>query len=446
MVFLLPILFAILALCYTKPVYVMMPLDTVGTNGKLTNSGKTQTYINKIKESGAAGIMIDVWWGIAEQSAKNYNFNAWKEVASMCQNAGLKMQVVASFHRCGGNVNDSCNIPIPSFVLTAARNNDLLYKDQWGNVDEECLSVSADTSSVFNGRNAVEMYYDFINAMLSQLSSYVNSKVLTEVQVGMGPAGELRYPAYQSDKWSFPHVGGFQCWNKHMISSFQSSAKAAGHSDWNSPPTDAGNYNSMPNDTTFFRNGFKTDYGKFFLKWYQQQLIDHADRVLTKVAPLIQGKKVNVAVKIAGIHWLYNHESHAAELTSGYWNCKNCGSNGYKYFAQLFAKHKVIFDFTCLEMGNNHDGEYAMSRPYDLVRQTMDDVYSNGYRYYAGENALQVYNDNSTASSYNNILTQTRYHADQFKGFTYLRADDTLFSSSNYNNFKNFVNNMKNIN
>ena len=37
-----------------------------------------------------------------------------------------------------------------------------------------------------------------------------------EIQVGMGPAGELRYPAYpeSNNTWQFPGIGEFQCYDK----------------------------------------------------------------------------------------------------------------------------------------------------------------------------------------------------------------------------------------
>lgn len=37
-----------------------------------------------------------------------------------------------------------------------------------------------------------------------------------EIQVGMGPAGELRYPSYpeQNGTWRFPGIGAFQCFDK----------------------------------------------------------------------------------------------------------------------------------------------------------------------------------------------------------------------------------------
>lgn len=39
---------------------------------------------------------------------------------------------------------------------------------------------------------------------------------IQEIQVGMGPAGELRYPSYpeQNGTWKFPGIGAFQCYDK----------------------------------------------------------------------------------------------------------------------------------------------------------------------------------------------------------------------------------------
>lgn len=43
--------------------------------------------------------------------------------------------------------------------------------------------------------------------------------MIQEIQVGMGPAGELRYPSYpeQNGTWKFPGIGAFQCYDKVII-------------------------------------------------------------------------------------------------------------------------------------------------------------------------------------------------------------------------------------
>lgn len=40
--------------------------------------------------------------------------------------------------------------------------------------------------------------------------------LLQEIQVGMGPCGELRYPSYPESNgtWRFPGIGEFQCYDK----------------------------------------------------------------------------------------------------------------------------------------------------------------------------------------------------------------------------------------
>lgn len=70
---------------------------------------------------------MDVWWGISESSEKSYNFNGYKTVISYAKSAGLKVQPVMSFHKCGGNVGDDCNIPLPSWALSIAKSKGYLY-------------------------------------------------------------------------------------------------------------------------------------------------------------------------------------------------------------------------------------------------------------------------------------------------------------------------------
>ena len=58
--------------------------------------------------------------------------------------------------------------------------------------------------------------------------------VITEVTVGLGPAGELRYPSYPEGdgRWRFPGVGEFQCYDKFMLENLRKAATAAGHPEW----------------------------------------------------------------------------------------------------------------------------------------------------------------------------------------------------------------------
>jgi beta-amylase len=50
-----------------------------------------------------------------------------------CKELGLKVQTVMSFHGCGGNIGDSVNIPIPSWVLEKEEHvPELFYRDKRG--------------------------------------------------------------------------------------------------------------------------------------------------------------------------------------------------------------------------------------------------------------------------------------------------------------------------
>lgn len=68
-----------------------------------------------------------------------------------------------------------------------------------------------------------------------------------------------------------------------MLKSLRKAAEARGQPFWGRGPDNAGSYNSKPQETGFFCEGGDYDgyYGKFFLKWYAQMLLDHADRVLS---------------------------------------------------------------------------------------------------------------------------------------------------------------------
>ena len=63
---------------------------------------------------------------------------------------------------------------------------------------------------------------------------YCAGSVLTEITVGLGPAGELRYPAYPEGdgRWRFPGVGEFQCYDKYMLADLKRAAEAVGHPEW----------------------------------------------------------------------------------------------------------------------------------------------------------------------------------------------------------------------
>ncbi|KAJ9135148.1 hypothetical protein P3X46_032361 [Hevea brasiliensis] len=174
------------------PVFVMLPLDTITLGGNL-NKPRAMNASLMALNSASVGVMVDAWWGLVEKDGPlKYNWEGYAELVQMVQKYGLKLQVVMSFHQCGGNVGDSCR-----------------------------------------ARTPIQVYTDYMRSFQNRFRDYLG-EVIVEIQVGMGPCGELRYPAYPESNgtWRFPGIGEFQCYDKYMKTSLEASAEAIGKKDW----------------------------------------------------------------------------------------------------------------------------------------------------------------------------------------------------------------------
>lgn len=82
-----------------------------------------------------------------------------------------------------------------------------------------------------------------------------------------------------------------QCYDQYMSKSLRKAAETRGHSFWARGPDNTGSYNSRPHETGFFCDGGDYDgyYGRFFLSWYSQVLLDHGDRVLSLAKLAFEG-------------------------------------------------------------------------------------------------------------------------------------------------------------
>lgn len=431
------------------PVYVMMPLDSVTMGNGVNRRKAMNASMQALKSAGVEGIMMDVWWGLVERDGPGvYNWGGYNELMEMANKHGLKVQAVMSFHQCGGNVGDSVSIPLPKWAREEIdKDPDLAYTDQWGRRNYEYISLGADTLPVLKGRTPVQCYADFMRAFRDNFKQHLGDTIV-EIQVGMGPAGELRYPSYpeQNGTWRFPGIGAFQCYDKYMRSSLKAAAEAAGKPEWGaSGPTDAGEYNNWPEDTQFFRKengGWDSPYGKFFLSWYSQMLLEHGERILSSAESIFKESAVKISVKVAGIHWHYGTRSHAPELTAGYYNTRN--RDGYLPIAEMLNRHGAIFNFTCIEMRDHEQPQDAQCAPEKLVRQVALATRKVGVPL-AGENALPRYDEtahhqilNASSLKLNEIGEESEMCA-----FTYLRMNPDLFQADNWRKFVGFVKKMK---
>lgn len=412
------------------PVYVMLPLTAVSPDGSVNDPSQLATDFAAVKRAGVDGIMTDVWWGAVEHSPGTYNWDGYSKIFGMAQSAGLSVVAIMSFHACGGNVGDSCAIPLPPFVTN---NDTIFYRDREGRIDREYISLGADTVAVA-GRPPIQMYSDFMQSFATNVMPAADVR---RVEISMGPAGELRYPSYTAT--SFPGVGEFQCYDPHLAESLREAASAAGHSDWGGGgPDNAGTYASKT--APFWQSGgdnsYDSDYGRFFLSWYSQQLVAHADRVLGAAASVFGAAGAPISGKVAGVHWGYKTDAHPAECTAGYYNTD--GNNGYTDIARTFAAHGAGLSFTCLEMFDSD--QCGTCGPQELVAQVHAAADDAGARF-SGENALPVFD----ARHYGQIEYQARTPS-PIAFFGYLRMSDALRSSpSNMATFTTFVSAMHNL-
>jgi hypothetical protein len=54
------------------------------------------------------------------------------------------------------------------------------------------------------------MYSDYMKSFRENMADFLESELLIDIEVGLGPAGELRYPSYsECQGWEFPGIGEF---------------------------------------------------------------------------------------------------------------------------------------------------------------------------------------------------------------------------------------------
>jgi len=483
------------------PVYVMLPLDTVWlvetteatmetktietveAGGEVASSSSqpsspSSSYhlksvlmrengidvgLEMLRASGVEGVMVDVWWGIAEHlGPKKYDFTAYRTLFEKILSKGLKVQAVMSFHAAGGNVGDTCTIPLPAWVYDAAElDPDIFYTDAGGHRNPEYISLGCDEVPCLFGRTPLEAYTDFITAFADEFYDLMGHTI-TEITVGLGPAGELRYPSYPEGdgRWRFPGVGQFQCFDKYMLKRLQDAAKAIGRPEWgHGGPHDAGHYNSREWETGFFRNdggSYLSEYGKFFLSWYSGELIQHADRILsqargvlsqpgrprdiTNVKEASDGGSLYVfepaaklSIKLAGVHWWFKSRAHAAELTAGYYNTRE--HDGYIPIMKMLAKNDVGVSFTCVEMRDCEHPREGLCSPEGLLTQVLSAAAKFNVSV-AGENALQRYDGNAFDKIAESTFGQSAM-AGRMDRLTFLRMGDMMVD--NWDAFAAFI-------
>ncbi|QSH40801.1 family 14 glycosylhydrolase [Lentisphaerota bacterium ZTH] len=306
-------------LCVMAPLLMQNDRDWM----LFVNSLRTlqQAIALKVRRPGSVslGVSSDVWWGLVQRSnANEWNWAYYDRLAwtLFCLNRErpnlpeLHWAPIMSFHQCGGNVGDSVNIPIPGW---AVKNRE--YVSEKGNACREYVSLWHDEA-------VIPYYKKFINAFARRysgafLSMHNNQNCrapeICELNISCGPAGELRFPSYNShDRWAYPHYGfgqggSYDAWLDYEAYLWR---RYSGRPYYGPRQSSAG----LMSDSRYYTS----DEGRDFFEWYNHALIKHGQRMIQAGLDGLDGTplfKVRIGVKIPGIHW--NSASNRARPRSG---------------------------------------------------------------------------------------------------------------------------------
>ncbi|PHT40556.1 hypothetical protein CQW23_19410 [Capsicum baccatum] len=183
---------------------------------------------------------------------------------------------------------DDVYIPLPQWVMEIGYNNpDIFFTDKEQRRNHECLTWGIDRERVLRGRTAHEVYFDLMRRFRMVFNEFFENGSISQIEIGLGPRGELRYPSHSAKfGWKYPGIVEFQCYDKYLFKSLQKEQ----------------------------RHG--------------------------EPHPLVKDPKI----QLPGIHWWRNTNSHAAELTAGfYYRC-------YSQVASMLKRRESTLNFACFEL------------------------------------------------------------------------------------------------
>jgi len=446
---------ALLALAVTTIVVPSSPAQAATATGNpgftanvmaplhVTDWAAFNTQLQTTKEYGADAVSVDVWWGQVETADQAFDWSYYDQVFSAIKAKGLKIVPIFSFHQCGGNVGDQCAIGVPGWVWSKYNGqslngvtldaNGLKHKSEQGNYSSETVQGWAD--QLVKGE-----YTAFASAFKTKYATSYASD-LQEINVSLGPAGELRYPSYNSHDsgTGYPTRGALQAYSPLALASFRTAMIAkytnlAGvNAAWGTSLTNISQITPPTDGTNFFTSGAyrTTTYGKDFIDWYNNSLVSHGKTMLEAVLSGLGTSFATAAIgyKIPGVHWAMTNPSYprAAEVAAGLVQTSidmNADATGHGYqkivnlAKQISTTRKVILHFTCLEMSNANAAP-AYSQAQDLVFWVAAKAAALGVTI-KGENALS--GGVTTNAGWDNIVNAFDWAS--YTGMTVLRMGD----------------------
>lgn len=417
------------------------------------------------KDTGIRAVTVDVWWGLVEKDGdQKFHWEYYDRIVMTIQEAGLHWVPIMSFHQCGGNVGDECNIPIPNWIWTAypdVMQENLKYQSEKDNFSNETVSLWMDNL-------VMKQYTEFMSEFEKHFGSKMDIVAMTdEINISLGPAGELRFPSYNShDGWHYPGRGYFQAYSKPARDDFRRFVVAKYNSldrinkAWNSQltdlsqigPPDDGNPQYGRASSFLGLNDYKyAQYGKDFIDWYHESLVEHGRRMLDAATTSFKGSFSGKAlgIKMSGVHWqMMNNapQPRVAEITAGLIKTSDAydspvTGHGYNDLMNMISsfrsRKKLYLYFTCLEMDDepvNDPKSYSLAKT--LVFWVAQAAEAAGVSI-KGENALSggVRSD----GGWNSIENAFCYAP--YMGLTILRLNDVSENPTYVNRHRCFIRN-----
>jgi len=428
---------------------VMAPLE-------VKNWDEFGDQLRKAKSIGATSVSTDVWWGKVEKDGdQKFNWEYYDKISKAIVDAGLKWVPILSFHQCGGNVGDDCDIPLPQWLwqqLGADNPNQLKYKSEKGNLSSEVIALWSDDK-------ARSQYVEFIAAFSARYKD--QAAHIEEINISAGPSGELRYPSYNAhDGFSYPGRGYLQAYSDAAIADFAKYAKdkyatlERVNAAWNSSLTDWSQIRPPSNADEFFglKDYLNIQYGKDFTYWYNHALVKHGEFMLKLAVEALNDSfpDVSLGIKIPGVHWQMNSPAipRSAEISAGLIPTdidifSDSTGHGYAPIVDMVKrmnvpKHRVVLHFTCLEM-DNEPAYPNYSQAKDLVFWVSKSAADYGIGI-MGENALS--GGISSDHGWDNIDNAIRWSS--YQGLTTLRVGDLAHNNSlGFQRYQRLINEFK---
>ncbi len=414
------------------------------------------------KAAGVQAVSVDVWWRLVEgRGDQQFDWRYYDQVFRAIRDAGLAIAPILSFHRCGGGPGDDCDFPLPDWIWSRftpdLTGGDLRYESESGKVQSDALPPWA---SVRPG--VLQQFREFMEAFAAQYGTAAGD--FLEINLSLGPTGELRYPSYNaSDGWIFPDRGNFQAYGILARQDFRRWALArfgglAGvASRWGIPLSTEEQIRppggELPADGTRRAQAFvdrhdhvRTQYGRDFIDWYNESLAEHGRRLLLVAHQAFSGSlgSVPVAMKIPGVHWQMTctDTPRIAEVAAGLVQTTldlrpareaRADAYGYRRILDMVADVKrrtgrdIVLHFTALEMGNSAScdgasrGRGDTSMAEALVFWISEAADDRGILH-RGENALACFR------SWDRI--ENVFMFSNYSGLNFLRLTNSAFGRS----------------